>query len=129
MSGERLAAWCSPAFSVHLAGRIGGHGHPRGAMVTTAAMAAVPVCAAVNAATDTRDTRRLRAANIRLARSRTDLSQDDVADRLGITRNEVSRWETGRRSPTRRNRAALADVLKVDVTFFDTEHPAEEDAP
>lgn len=37
---------------------------------------------------------------IREARRRAGLSQQDLAERLGTTQSVITRWETGRRSPT-----------------------------
>ena len=39
------------------------------------------------------------------------LSLSDVADRLGVTRSTVSRWERGLRNPRADNRARYSELL------------------
>ncbi len=39
------------------------------------------------------------------------LSLSDVADRLGVTRSAVSRWERGLRSPRADNRVRYSELL------------------
>jgi transcriptional regulator with XRE-family HTH domain len=59
------------------------------------------------------------AAAIRLARRRADLSQGELAERLGIRQSSVSQWERGTTEPTGRRLVGLigelpglADMLK-----------------
>src|SRR5262245_47063499 len=59
------------------------------------------------------------AAAIRLARRRADLTQGELAERLGIRQSSVSQWERGTTEPTGRRLVALigelpglADILK-----------------
>lgn len=55
---------------------------------------------------------------IRRARRRADLSQRDLADRMGVSQSTVARWETGERSPTMltwERIAALAGMRLVAV--------------
>jgi DNA-binding transcriptional regulator YiaG len=47
----------------------------------------------------------------RAIREAAQLSQDRVADALGVSRVCVSRWELGLRKPRRKNRAAWAALL------------------
>lgn len=56
---------------------------------------------------------------IREARRRAGLSQQDLADRLGTTQSVITRWETGRRSPTFETviRAVRACGLELSVTL------------
>lgn len=56
---------------------------------------------------------------IREARRRAGLSQQDLAERLGTTQSVVTRWETGRRSPTFETvvRAVRACGLELSVTL------------
>lgn len=41
------------------------------------------------------------------------LSQQEVADALGVTRAAVGHWETGSRSPRGRRLAEYVDVIRV----------------
>lgn len=52
---------------------------------------------------------------IKEARHDKKLSQQDVADRLNVTRACVANWEQGRRQITITDLVRLADVLNVDV--------------
>lgn len=52
---------------------------------------------------------------IKDAREELGLTQDDVADKLGVTQPAVSMWENGRSRPTADVLVALADLLKLDV--------------
>lgn len=51
--------------------------------------------------------------NLRAARDERDLTQRTVAEAIGVTPMDVSRWETGRVEPGGKYRQALADF------FFD----------
>lgn len=63
-------------------------------------------------------------ADVRSARRRLGLTQDKLAEKLGVTRNTVSRWERGEVSPSPENLAAL------DRLFAQLEKPAPaEEAP
>jgi transcriptional regulator with XRE-family HTH domain len=64
-------------------------------------------------------TDRTLATAIRLARRRADLSQIELAERLGIRQSSVSQWERGTTEPTGRRLVhligelpGLADILK-----------------
>ncbi|WP_130617974.1 helix-turn-helix transcriptional regulator [Dyella amyloliquefaciens] len=48
---------------------------------------------------------------IRAARLKRRLTQQEVADRLGVTKGTVSRWETGTDEPMPRTAIALIRVL------------------
>lgn len=52
------------------------------------------------------------------------LSQEGLADKLGITANTVSRWETGTYKPTAEDLDKLARFFKISITAFfpDLEH-------
>jgi transcriptional regulator with XRE-family HTH domain len=53
------------------------------------------------------------AANpIRVARRRRGLSATEVARRVGVSRNTLWRWETGRAGPSGRHLLALAEALE-----------------
>lgn len=53
------------------------------------------------------------AANLRAARAARDLTQRQVAEAVGVTPADVSRWESGRVEPSAKYRYPLADF------FFD----------
>lgn len=59
------------------------------------------------------DVRNTLAINIRLARQRTQLSQEDLADKAGIDRTYVSGIERRKRNPTIEILARLADALET----------------
>ncbi len=48
----------------------------------------------------------------RRLRHTADLSLEDIADVLGVSRSAVGRWETGNRTPRRGTRAAYAALLR-----------------
>jgi transcriptional regulator with XRE-family HTH domain len=47
---------------------------------------------------------------------KSDLTQAEIADRLGITQQYLSLIETGRKNVTLRTMIALADVLGADLS-------------
>lgn len=53
------------------------------------------------------------AANLKAAREAREMTQKQVADELGVTNRDVSRWENGKVEPGRKYRFLLADL------FFD----------
>ena len=53
------------------------------------------------------------AARIRDARRARGLTQDELAQAVGVTRSAVAQWETGRAGQLTRHLAALAAVLEV----------------
>ena len=48
-------------------------------------------------------------ANIRRKRKELKLSQEYVAEQLGVSRQAVSKWETGQSEPTAKNLTEFAD--------------------
>lgn len=54
--------------------------------------------------------------NIKNRRRELKLSQEYVAERLGISRQAVAKWEAGRSAPTASNLAALAQVLELELS-------------
>ena len=52
---------------------------------------------------------------IRAARQAAGLSQEKLAERLGLTRQAVTKWETGQSAPSTENLLHLAEVLGVPV--------------
>lgn len=55
---------------------------------------------------------------IRLARSRTDLTQKDVADHFGISRPTVAQWEAGTHRPDQDKFPELAALLGVTLDWL-----------
>lgn len=51
-----------------------------------------------------------------------DLSQVEIAEILDINKSSYSSWESGRAKPNQKNLAALADILDVDITYFESEY-------
>ena len=54
--------------------------------------------------------------NIRYHRNRLHLSQEYVADQLGVSRQAVSKWETGKSQPTAQNLADLAMLFDISIS-------------
>jgi transcriptional regulator with XRE-family HTH domain len=59
--------------------------------------------------------------NITRARVRAHLSQEQLGDRLGVERTQVSAWERGRRLPCARHLMAIADALGRTHGWFYSE--------
>ena len=53
--------------------------------------------------------------NLKNARSRIGLSQELVAEQLGISRQAVTKWEAGQSKPSARNLQVLAELYQVPV--------------
>ncbi|MEG3239022.1 LexA family transcriptional regulator [Streptococcus suis] len=51
-----------------------------------------------------------------------DLSQVEIAEILGINKSSYSSWESGRAKPNQKNLVALANILDVNVTYFESEY-------
>ena len=56
------------------------------------------------------------ANNIREIRRSRKLSQEHVAEQLGVSRQAVSKWESGQSQPNANNLAELAKLLEVPLT-------------
>ena len=54
--------------------------------------------------------------NIRARREQLKLSQEVVAERLGVSRQAVSKWETGKSEPTAANLVELTKLLETDLS-------------
>lgn len=54
--------------------------------------------------------------NIKAQRQRLHLSQEYVADQIGVSRQAVSKWETGQSAPTAANLAELAALFNVSIS-------------
>ena len=55
---------------------------------------------------------------IRAVRRDRGLTQDDLADRVGVSRSAVAQWETGRTGQITGNLSRIADVLEINVEFL-----------
>ena len=67
--------------------------------------------------------------NIRRLRRARGLSQEELAGRLGVSRQSVSLWEQGETNPTVENIYAMADVLEVSFDELMAPHTDETGAP
>jgi transcriptional regulator with XRE-family HTH domain len=57
-------------------------------------------------------------ARLRELRGQAGLTQDQLAERAGVKRDAVARWERGAREPSWSNVVALADALGVSTELF-----------
>jgi transcriptional regulator with XRE-family HTH domain len=55
---------------------------------------------------------------IRATRRERGLTQDELADRVGVSRSAVAQWETGRTGQVTGNLSLIADVLEVNVEYL-----------
>lgn len=56
------------------------------------------------------------------------LSQQEFADRVGVSRQSVSRWESGKSVPSAKQAAALCTAFRLNAKAFLNGHIEEEDA-
>ncbi len=56
--------------------------------------------------------------NIRNNRKKNNLSQDELAEKLGVSRQSVSFWETGQTQPTIDNIIALAKIFNISTDIL-----------
>lgn len=70
--------------------------------------------------------------NLKLIRKSKKISQEDLAEKLGVSRQSVSKWETGENYPSMNNIMCLCDIFKckinelvhedfIDINFLDDE--------
>lgn len=70
--------------------------------------------------------------NLKQIRKSKKISQEDLADKLGVSRQSVSKWETGENYPTMQNIVCLCDIFRCkmndlvhesfeDIDFMDKE--------
>ncbi|HEX3573015.1 MAG TPA: helix-turn-helix transcriptional regulator [Rhodopila sp.] len=57
-------------------------------------------------------------ARIRATRRENGLTQDELADRVGVSRSAVAQWETGRAGQVTGNLSRIADALQVNVEYL-----------
>jgi transcriptional regulator with XRE-family HTH domain len=55
---------------------------------------------------------------IRATRRDRGLTQDELADRVGVSRSAVAQWETGRAGQVTGNLSRIAGVLEVNVEYL-----------
>ncbi len=55
---------------------------------------------------------------IRLARERAGYTQEKVAEKIGVSRSAVSRWEQGEIEPKVQNLVAVAALLNVSTDYL-----------
>ncbi|MFY9394731.1 MAG: helix-turn-helix transcriptional regulator, partial [Halanaerobiales bacterium] len=55
------------------------------------------------------------AANLRFLRNRNGLSQEEVAEKIGVSRQSVAKWENGESLPDILKCEALADLYDVSL--------------
>lgn len=63
---------------------------------------------------------------IKSKRRELNLSQEELANKLGLTRQAISKWETEKSTPTMTNLRELAEVFGVDMAYFIGENKSEE---
>lgn len=56
--------------------------------------------------------------NLHMLREERGWTQDDVAQRLGVSKMAVSNYESGKRYPKSETLEALADLFNVDMDFL-----------
>ena len=70
--------------------------------------------------------------NLKLIRKAKNISQEELADRLGVARQSISKWETGENYPSMQNILCLCEIFKckineivhedfVDINYLDDE--------
>lgn len=57
---------------------------------------------------------------IRIGRAKKGWSQDDLADRLGVHKQSVSRWESGKAVPDGNTLVQIAKVLEIAADIFNS---------
>ncbi len=55
---------------------------------------------------------------IRAVRRERGLTQDELADKVGVSRSAVAQWETGRTGQVTGNLSRIAGVLEVNVEYL-----------
>ncbi|CBR26879.1 hypothetical protein [Streptococcus phage phi-SsUD.1] len=59
---------------------------------------------------------------LRERREKQNLSHVEIANILEINRSSYNSWESGRAKPNQKNLTALAAILDVPVTYFESEY-------
>ncbi|HEM6332861.1 XRE family transcriptional regulator [Streptococcus sp. 32226D021BW] len=50
------------------------------------------------------------------------ISQTDISAKIGVSKMAYSLWENGKTKPNQKNLVALAEILEVDTTYFESEY-------
>ncbi|WP_312815119.1 helix-turn-helix domain-containing protein [Sedimentibacter sp.] len=69
------------------------------------------------------------AANLRYLRARRRLSQEEVAEKIGVTRQAIAKWENGDSLPDILNCEALADLFDVSLSDLVRYDPEQKGVP
>lgn len=69
------------------------------------------------------------ASNLRFLRNRNRLTQEEVAERIGVTRQAVAKWESGDTLPDILNCESLADLYGVSLNDLVRYDPEERGMP
>lgn len=56
--------------------------------------------------------------NLKTLRKKRGLTQQELADKVGTNRVNVTKWETGRTEPSLENIVKLADLLDVSLDWL-----------
>lgn len=65
--------------------------------------------------------------NIKRRREKLKLSQEYVAEQLGVSRQAISKWETGQSEPTANNLIQLAEVFEISLSELVDPHKNDEE--
>lgn len=57
-------------------------------------------------------------SNLRGERCRQDLSQDELAERLGVSSASIRQWESGATRPSASNLLAMSDMFGCSVDYL-----------
>lgn len=68
--------------------------------------------------------RRKLGENIARHRKEAGFSQDQLADKIGMERRSIQRYERGERDPTYSHLVLIADALGIEVTHLVSQAPA-----
>lgn len=69
------------------------------------------------------------ATNLRFLRNRNGLSQEEVAEKIGVSRQSVAKWENGESLPDILKCEALADLYDVSLNDLVRHDPEKEGLP
>ena len=64
---------------------------------------------------------------IKTKRRELNLSQEDLADKLFVTRQAISKWENDKATPTMTNLRELSEVFGLDMAYFIGESKVDEE--
>lgn len=67
--------------------------------------------------------------NIRKLREKSGLTQPQIADKVNVSKQSISNWETGLKAPRMGALQKLADIFGVSIGDITDEHPVEKSVP